>query len=116
MNLNLTTICQQHTLTCHVNSGLEIRCINGVNVLELPPVYTQATSPASRISPEDIENYTCMYISDIKLPRIDSDVGILIRVNVPMAMEPWNAIPSVDNGLFDVKTLLGWVINGACVR
>ncbi|XP_065926161.1 uncharacterized protein [Magallana gigas] len=27
-------------------------------------------------------------------------------------MEPWDVIPSVDNGPFAVKTLLGWVING----
>lgn len=113
MNLNLTTMGQQHTQTSHVISGLEISDINGVNVLELPPVYTQPTLPASRtdvISPEDIENYP--YLSDIELPRIDSDVGILIGVNVPRAMEPWDVIPSVDNGPFAVKTLLGWVING----
>lgn len=38
MNLNLTTMGQQHTKTCHMISGLEIYDINGVTVLELPPV------------------------------------------------------------------------------
>lgn len=112
-DLNLMTMGQQHTQTCHVLSGLEICDINGVNVLELPPVYTEPTLPASRtdvISPEDNENY--LYLSDIELPRFDSDVGILIGVNVPKAMEPSDVIHNVDNGPFAVKTLLGWMING----
>lgn len=59
---------------------------------------------------EDIENY--LYFSDIEFFRIDSDVGILIGVNVFRVMEFWDVIFSVDNGLFVVKILLGWVING----
>ena len=40
-----------------------------------------------------------------------SDVGLLISVNFPKAMEPWDVISSADEGPFAVKTLLGWVIN-----
>lgn len=80
-------------------------------MLELPPVYIQPCLPASRsdvISLEDLENYE--YLSGVELPRIDSDVGVLIGANAPKAMEPWDVIPSVDNGPFAVKTLLGLVI------
>lgn len=81
MNLNLRSMGQQHSHNCHVISGLEICDIDGVNVFELPPVYTQpiATLPASRtdmISPEDIESYP--YLMHIELPRTVNDVGILI--------------------------------------
>lgn len=67
-----------------------------MNVLELSSVYTQPTLPSSMIdmiSPEDIENY--QYLSDIELPNIDSDVGILIRVNLHMAKELLDVIPEL---------------------
>lgn len=60
---------------------------------------------------EDIDNYT--YLNGIEIPsidRIDSAFGIMIGLNVPKAMEPWDVIPSVYNGPFAVKPLLGWVI------
>lgn len=37
---------------------------------------------------------------------------LLIGVNVPKAMEPWRIINSQGNGLYAVRTLLGWVVNG----
>ena len=49
----------------------------------------------------------------MNLCTIDSDVGLLIGVNVPKAMELWELISSVDEGPFAVKTVLGEVINFA---
>lgn len=46
-----------------------------------------------------------------RLP-VDSGIGLLVGVNVPNAMEPWDIIPSKDNGPIAMKTVLGWVING----
>jgi hypothetical protein len=43
---------------------------------------------------------------------IDAEVGLLLGVDVPKALEPWDVIKSVNNGPFAVKTILGWVING----
>ena len=48
----------------------------------------------------------------MNISTLDSDVGLLIGVNVPKAMEPWDVISSGDEGPFAVKTVLGWVING----
>lgn len=67
INLNLTTMGQQHTQTCHMISGLKIY-INGVNVLELP-VYTQATLPASR--------------TDVILQRILRAIHTSVILNFP---------------------------------
>ena len=47
----------------------------------------------------------------MNISTTDSDVDLLIGVNVPKAMEPWDVISSADEGPFAVKTLLGWVIN-----
>ena len=48
----------------------------------------------------------------MNISTIYSDFGLLIGVNVPKAMEPWDVISSADEGPFAVKTVLGWVING----
>ena len=45
----------------------------------------------------------------MNISTIYSDVGLLIGVNVPKAMEPWDVISSADEGPFAV---LRWVING----
>lgn len=47
------------------------------------------------------------------LITIDSDVGLLMGVNVPKAMELWEVISSFDEGPFAVKTVLREVINFA---
>lgn len=37
---------------------------------------------------------------------------LLIRVDVPKAMEPWQILNSQGNSPYAVQTLLGWVVNG----
>lgn len=49
---------------------------------------------------------------EIQLQEIDADVELLIGVDVPKAMEPWQIINSQGNGPYAVRTLLGWVVNG----
>jgi hypothetical protein len=58
---------------------------------------------------EDLQRWP--HLSDIHVDSVNSDVGLLISVNVPKAMEAWVVITSVDKGPFAVKTLFGWVIN-----
>ncbi len=44
--------------------------------------------------------------------EIDADIELLIGVNIPKALEPWQFINSEGNGPYAVCTLLGWVVNG----
>lgn len=46
------------------------------------------------------------------MKEIDADVELLIGVNAPKAMEPWQIINSQGNGPYAVKTIFGWVMNG----
>ena len=48
----------------------------------------------------------------MNISTIYSDVGLLIGVNVPKAMEPWDVISSANEVPLAVKIVLGWVING----
>lgn len=86
----------------------------GNHVLSLPPICSQESLP---ITGNDIvatlDIYKWPHLREIPLQRIDDDhIGLLIDINVPKAMESWNVVPSVNNGPFPVKPLLGWDING----
>jgi len=111
--IHLHTMGQENIQDCYAVSGLQICDLNGNQVVDLPPIFTQPTLPVSRkdvISSHDLHKWP--HLRDVPLEKIDSDVGLLIGINVPKVMEPWDVIPSIDNGPFAVKTLLGWVING----
>jgi hypothetical protein len=72
--------------------------------LALPEVLTQSSIPV------DKENIPCQ--EDLKelsyLTTIEADVGLLIRFNMPKAMEPWKIFNSEGNGPYRVKTHLEW--------
>lgn len=48
----------------------------------------------------------------MKLASIDADVGLLVEVNAPKALEQWSIINSQGKGPYAVQTLLGWVVSG----
>lgn len=52
------------------------------------------------------------HLRHIPLPEIDSEIELLIGLNMPKALEPLQVIPSVDDGPYAVKTILGWTVNG----
>jgi len=112
--LNLITKGQNNVHDCFMLTGLEISDLYGNNVLSLPPIFSQESLPVTGndiVATSDI--YKWPHLREIPLQRIDDDhIGLLIGINVPKAMEPWNVVPSVNNGPFAVETLLGWVING----
>ncbi|XP_014665117.1 PREDICTED: uncharacterized protein LOC106807320 [Priapulus caudatus] len=111
--IDLRTMGQEMVKSCYVVSGLEVSSLSGENTLELPPVFTQVDLPVTRKDvtlADDLRKWS--HLREVPIDTIDSDVGLLIGVNVPKAMEPWDVIPSFENGPFAVKTLLGWVING----
>ena len=112
--LSLVTMGQSAVHDCYVVTGLEISNLCGNDVISLPPVFSQETLPVTSndiVFIEDIQKWS--HLRDIPLQRIESEhIGLLIGINVPKAMEPWNVVPSIENGPFAVETLLGWVING----
>lgn len=52
------------------------------------------------------------YLSEVTLPNINADVELLIGINVPKAMEPWQIIHSQGQGPFALKTIFGWLVHG----
>ena len=111
--LNLTTMGQLRTESCYVLNDLEVSELNGEHTIELPSIYAQPNLPVSKkdiVTSEDLQKWP--HLCDVHISTIDSDVGLLIGVNVPKAIKPWDVISSADEGPFAVKNALGWVING----
>lgn len=99
---------QEKVVDSSVISGLEVCDINGNNAISLPPIFTRPNLPVSRkdiVSGNDLQKWP--HLCDVPLNRANCDVGLLIGINVPRAMEPWDVITSVNNSPFAMKTLLG---------
>ena len=79
----------------------------------LPEIYTHKDIPVSKENipvQEDLEEWP--HLHGIELPQIKADIGLLIGCDVYKAMEPWEIIHSEDDGPYEVRTILSWVING----
>lgn len=94
-------------------TGLQVGDLDGNNFIELHKTYTQTKIPVTKrniLSQNDLNRWP--YLKEIQLQKIDADVELLIGVDAPKAMEPWQIINSQGNGPYAVRTLLGWVVNG----
>lgn len=82
-------------------------------LIYLPTTYMQDEIPVKKENiptQEDLRPWR--YLKEVKLNPINSDIGLLIGSNVPMALEPWKVINSKQNGPYAVQTALGWTVNG----
>ena len=80
---------------------------------KLPDVYTQPKLPVSTQNiptQEAIDKWT--YLQEVKIPKLDAGIELLIGINAAKLMEPWKVINSRGTGPYAVRTPLGWVVNG----
>ena len=111
--LDLTTMSPKVRVESYILTDLEVSGLNTSNFIDLPKVFTQKSIPVTKRnipSQKDIEKWP--YLSEVTLPTINADVGLLIGTNIHKALEPWQVINSRDNGPYAVKTALGWIVNG----
>ena len=111
--VTLHTMGKDQTDKCFRLTGLELCNLDYSNVVQLPPILSQKRLPISSadvVYTSDLKDWS--YLKNIPLLRINSNVDLLIGVNVPRAMETWEMNSSQNNGPFAVKTVFGWVING----
>ncbi|XP_064645133.1 uncharacterized protein LOC135498680 [Lineus longissimus] len=112
INLRVSTMTDKSkAVVSHEVKGLEISGLNG-DYIPLPVLYTQTTLPITREDiprPKDINRWP--HLRHVPVTEVDTDIGLLIGSNVPKALEPWDIIKSEGNGLYAVKTVLGWTIN-----
>lgn len=54
------------------------------------------------------------YLDHIHIQKIPAEVELLIGTNASQLLEPWEVVNSQGDGPSAIKTLLGWVVSGAC--
>ena len=69
------------------------------------PVTTESVT-----NQQDVEKW--QYLSEVKIPDIDSAIGLLIGSDAPEILEPKQVIPSQNGGPYATRTTLGRVVNG----
>ncbi|KAL4005475.1 hypothetical protein ACER0C_005188 [Sarotherodon galilaeus] len=109
MDILLTTMGQQKTVSSHLVTGLEVSSLENCNFIELQEVFSQKAIPADeRNIPLQADVDKWPYLKRVRIPYINAEIGLLIGTNVPRAMEPEEVIHSIDDGPYAVKTSLGW--------
>ena len=80
-------------------------CMDENNDVRLPVVFSLDSIPASSdevCRVEDLSDWP--HLQDVIPPEIDAEVGLLIGVKVPAALEPIEIIQSGDGGPFAAKS------------
>ena len=77
------------------------------------PAHTQKSMPVHRGNiPRQKDLQRWPYLRHVPLPEIDSEIELLIGLDVAKALEPLQVIRCVDDGPYAVKTILRWTVNG----
>lgn len=109
----LCTLGQQKKTQGHVITDLEVCALEGTTYIDLPRVLTQQQIPVKKGNiPKQQDLSKWPYLSEVRLPPLEADVGLLIGVNAYKAMEPWKVLNSRDGGPYAVQTALGWSVMG----
>ena len=70
-------------------TGLEVSRLDSNQFVQLPETFTQETIPVSKNNiptQQDVERWE--HLKDIRIPKLEADVEILIGTNAPKLMEP----------------------------
>ena len=106
--------CRQNTVAV---SNLSVSSVFKNDFIRLPKVYKQSSLPLNInevVSHEmllKLPHLNCL-LSEIPDRNENVPFGLLIGINCPRALQPYDVIPSVDDGPFAVNTQLGWCISG----
>ncbi|KAK2903738.1 hypothetical protein Q8A73_010395 [Channa argus] len=113
VSLIVTTMTESKVVTSTMVTELEVGHLNSNTFIELKEVFSQKAIPVSRNNiprQEDIDKWP--HLKGVQVPLIDAAIGLLIGTDAAKMMEPKEVIPSVDDGPFAVRTILGWTVNG----
>ena len=117
VNLELSTVLGQKTITSKRVTGLTVRCVNETTEIILPRTYTRNVIPARR-------SQIPRHDTALKWPHLESmashlmpldteaEVGLLIGANCAQAIKPHEVILGNDDNPYAKRTALGWGIIG----
>ena len=102
-------------MNSHIIKNLYITSTKEEYDVKLPPLFALNRIPTSKeniIQQEHLYNWP--HLDSIHIPKVDSDIELLIGTNLPQATEPFEIIhaPDGNEGPYATKTRLGWLISG----
>ncbi|KAK0152604.1 hypothetical protein N1851_005873 [Merluccius polli] len=112
-NFLLRTMTQKTVRPAFSLTGLEVAGLDSFDFHNLPEVITQKEMPVTEDDmtiPGDLAKWP--QLSKVHIPSIKADVDLLIGINAPKLLEPWEVIHCEGDGPYAVRTVLGWVVNG----
>ena len=112
--ISLTTLDRKNSLTdSFVLQDLAISDLDENVFVKLPTLYTRPEIPVSK---EDIPNQVDIdkwpHLSEVYLPDVEAEVGLLIASDVPQILDPLEVKHCQDGGPYASRTIVGWVVNG----
>ena len=115
--LQLKTMHGQSCVESAVIQGLTVSDLNDDNPIVLPKTYTRDEIPVDKTQvpkPDFIRKWPELRDIARRLPDYDPNlkIGLLIGNNCTSMMAPLEAVNSKESGLFAIRYLHGWTVNG----
>ena len=116
--MSLATVNNEEQHEC-VMVNLDVMDLDENVMIEVPTAFSVKklnVSLESITKQDDVDNWS--YLNGVTVPRAltNHDVGLLIGVDVPEALEPEEIRRAQDGGPYAVKTKFGWTLNGPLGR
>ncbi|XP_022335109.2 uncharacterized protein LOC111131734 [Crassostrea virginica] len=110
-NITLNTLGESYQLSSHVVKGLQISNLDMTEFIDLPKVYTKDKMPVNHDHiPTKEEILRWPHLSNIELPNVTAEIGLLIGSNVPDAFAPYEVISGPSGSPHATKTRIGWIV------
>ncbi|XP_069109596.1 uncharacterized protein [Argopecten irradians] len=109
--VTLNTMGNPYKMNTYALNGLQVCDLDMENVVSLPKVYTKEEMPVSQHHiPKHEEISKWSHLSDISIPNIDANIGIMLGNNVPDAYTPFEVLIGPSGSPHATRTRLGWIV------
>ncbi|XP_033098946.1 uncharacterized protein LOC117102676 [Anneissia japonica] len=87
--ISIETMGSRHSLQTETVKNLMVRAVDGDEEVPISMVYSKQSLPVAKVhipKQEDIDRWP--HLNGVKIPKIDSEIGLLIGMGVPSAYTP----------------------------
>ncbi|XP_061191695.1 uncharacterized protein LOC133199905 [Saccostrea echinata] len=110
-NITLNTVGEPHQLVSQSVRGLQLCDMNMTEFIDLPKIYTKDRMPVTHEHiPKKEEISKWHHLSNITLPNVAAEIGLLIGSNVPDAYAPFEVVTGPSGSPHATRTRLGWIV------
>ena len=115
MTLRITTVDRERQIGGFMVHGLVMTDEERNTPFSLPPLFTLERIPVSEddiVRTVDLSQWSYLVHSDVTLPTVTEEVGLLLGNDCGYAMEPIEIVPSENGGPYAIRTRYGWILGG----